>query len=158
ISMESLCDGPARDDYGDVIEKGVSWLVSHQNEDGSFGDGVGNAFYRAYASASVLVLLASLDVDRHAGPIRRTIEYLKDNQRRVGIYRGGIGYGMKAPFPDPRDPDSAHVRTYAALSPTSVAALGMRRAGVPLDDPFWGLLVEFCHSLHNSRAINRREE
>jgi hypothetical protein len=154
----ALIDGCWEKECRKEIERAIAWLVPRQCSDGSFGDGRDGVLYKSYDTSFALTALSSADRERYDDVIRRATAFLKAMQQRDGVYRGGIGYGTVVPFPMDNDPAGTKVNLYAALAPTSFAAQGARRAGLPLGDPFWSLLIEFCRSVHNSRAINRSEE
>src|SRR5262249_28930303 len=61
-------------------------------------------------------------------------------------------------LPTPTDPNGEYVRRFAAMTPTSLAADGMSRAGVGPADPFWSRVVEYVRSCQNDHDINTRPE
>lgn len=158
LSVIALIDVSWKDAYREELERAISWVVSRQCSDGSFGDGHDSTLYKSYNTSFALTALSSADRERHDDVIRRAMAFLRSMQRHSGLYRGGIGYGTIVPFPTADNPAGTRENLYAALAPTSFAAQGAHRARLPLEDPFWSLLIEFCRSVHNSRSINRSEE
>jgi hypothetical protein len=140
-----------------ATEAGLAWLATQQNPDGSFGDGEGGRFYRAYCTALALWVLP-IEPERHRRRIRHAVDYLRLDQRTDGLDRGGLGHGMVAPAPTPSDPRGTAVRSFAIVSPTSMAARGLRRAGITPDDLFHSRIADFIRGHHNDPAINTRPD
>ena len=154
LAIAGLAGGPSRETHKDAVERGVSWLVSKQNQDdGSFGDGPSGTFYKTYDTAIALMALATVDPDEYADPIRGARAYLKHNQMKEGVHRGGSGYGDMQP-----KGDKIKTNNYATMSTTGFAAEGMRMSGLPQDDEFWKLVVEFCRKVQNSTEVNKDKE
>lgn len=139
----------------DSIDKGVSWLISQQNRDGSFGDGDQGLYYRPYCTALALWSLAPA---RNGAQIAKAVDYLGENQRPAGLHRGGIGFGMVAPAPTAQNPGATFTRTFAMVSPTSMAAEGARRAGIHPGDRLLTEIASYVRSCHNDTRINTRPE
>jgi hypothetical protein len=118
-----------------VVERGATWLADQQQANGAFGDGPDGRYFREYSTGLTAWALAATDPDRYGPVVARAVDYLRNNQRVDGVYLGGIGYGMVIALPTPTDPNGEHVRRFAAMSPTSLAADGMSRAGVGPADP-----------------------
>lgn len=148
-------DHHADAERADAFGRGLAWLAERQNPDGSFGDGEGGRFYRPYCTALALWVLPSGGT-RYATQIARAVDCLRVNQRPDGLDRGGIGHGMIAPAPTPQDPQATFTRTFAMISPTSMAADGMRRVGVVPGDPFLEGVADYVRSCQNDPAVNSR--
>jgi len=152
LAVTSLADGPLASDHRKAIDKGAAWIVSKQNEDGSFGEGPAGTFLKSYGTAIALMGLAAAGREKHAGAIRGAQAYLTHNQVREGVHRGGSGYGDEA-----LGEGGVRVKDYANMSTTGFAAEGLRRSGLPRDDEFWKLVVEFCRKIQNSSEVNQDE-
>ena len=152
---------------------GLDWLAGRQNPDGSFGDGPDGRYYAPYCTALALWILPD-ERERFTEQIRAAVDYLRANQRlgatrdrasgsadldrgglnRADLNRGGIGCGMTAPAPTAQQPDATFTRTFAMVSPTSMAAEGVRRAGIAPGDPFLTAIAEYVRRCHNDARIN----
>lgn len=141
-----------------VVERGATWLAAQQQDNGAFGDGPDGRYFREYSTGLTAWALAAIDRDRYGPAIARAVGYLRDNQRVNGIYLGGIGYGVMIVLPTPTDPNGEYIRHFAAMTPTSLAADGMSRAGVGPGDPFWSRAIEYVRSCQNDHDINTRPE
>ena len=99
LIITSLANAPAeiRAKYKEPMDKAVAYLVSRANEDGSFGEGPTGGFMKTYTTGIALMALGSVDRERHAQKIRGAQAYLKHNQMKEGVNRGGSGYGDDAP-------------------------------------------------------------
>lgn len=153
LAVAALAGGPCREACAEAIGRGTDWLVSKQSEDGSFGEGPAGAFLKSYSTAIALMVLAEVDAKKHEKQIRGAQAYLKNNQVREGIHKGGSGYGDSAP-----DKEGIKVKEYANMSTTGFAAEGLKRSGLPQDDEFWKLVGEFCRKVQNSTEVNRDEK
>jgi prenyltransferase/squalene oxidase-like repeat protein len=147
----------ALEDCPDAVSGGLAWLAGRQNADGSFGDGDEGRYYRPYCTALALWVLPS-DPRRYAAQIVQALDHLRDNQRHDGLDRGGIGCGMLAPAPTAQDPGAVFTRTFAMVSPTSMAAVGARRAGVEPDDPFLAGVADYVRGCQNDEHVNTRPQ
>ncbi|HEV3171080.1 MAG TPA: prenyltransferase/squalene oxidase repeat-containing protein [Actinocrinis sp.] len=155
LALTALDDGDAP--HSDAVGQGVTWLAARQNPDGSFGDGEDGRYYRPYCTALALWMLPG-GAGRHAAQIIGAVDYLRRNQRHGSLDHGGIGHGMVAPAPTPQDPHATFTRTFAMISPTSMAAEGMRRAGVLPGDPFLTGVIEYVRSCQNDLGVNTRPD
>ncbi|HEV3027431.1 MAG TPA: prenyltransferase/squalene oxidase repeat-containing protein, partial [Planctomycetota bacterium] len=85
---------PVRRKHKDATAKGLAFILSKANADGSFGEGPTGAFLKTYTTALCLVALASVErTDRVADAIRGAQAYLRNNQLKEGPHEGGLGYG-----------------------------------------------------------------
>lgn len=147
---------------------GLDWLAGRQSPDGSFGDGPHGRYYAPYCTALALWILP-YERERFTEQIRAAVDYLRANQRlgadrdrasesadldRADLNHGGIGCGMTAPAPTAQHPDATFTRTFAMVSPTSMAAEGVRRAGLAPGDPFLTAIAEYVRRCHNDELIN----
>jgi len=134
--------------YQASIDKGAAFIVSKRNEDGSFGEGPTGAFLKTYATAVALMALSATDREKFAEPIRGAQAYLKQHQLKEGIDRGGSGYGDDEPSKD------GMKKTIANLSTTGFTADAMEESGLPKNDEFWKLVVEFVRRCQNNSETN----
>ena len=86
--------GSIRSRYKDAVDKGVAYLISKQNSDGSFGEGPGNAFLKVYTT-SIALMAISLAAPDQKDAIGNARGYLKSNQLKEGPDKGSLGYGDK---------------------------------------------------------------
>lgn len=138
--------------YQKSIDAGSAWIASKKNDDGSFGEGPSGGFLKTYATAVALMALAAVDRDKYADLIRGAQAYLKQNQLKEGLERGGSGYGDDEPTKD------GMKKTIANMSTTGFAADAMEASGLPKDDQFWKLCVEFVRKCQNNSETNTDKE
>jgi squalene-hopene/tetraprenyl-beta-curcumene cyclase len=124
--------------YKGAITKGAALLASKQNADGSFGEGPSGAFLKTYVTGIAMMALGAVDRDKYKDQLGNARGYLKANQLKEGPDRGGLGYGDKEPKPDGKIKEGI-----ANLSTLGFGAEGMKAAGLPADDEFWKLCVEY---------------
>lgn len=130
-------------------EKALGFLVSKANSDGSFGEGPSGTFLKTYTTALALMALSSVErTPKVADLIRGAQAYLKQNQLKEGIHRGGVGYG------DEPKPGAEAARKTGNLSVTGFAADSLKMSGLPQDDEFWKLVVEFVKKCQNNSEVN----
>ena len=148
---------PLKAKYKEPVEKGVKFIAGKANLDGSFGEGPTGAFLKTYATALALMALATTDPDAHANLIRGAHAYIKQNQMREGLHRGGVGYGDESP----KVIDGQlkiRKKTYANLASTGFAAEGLKQSGLPQSDEFWQLVVEYVRKCQNNSEVNTDAE
>jgi len=137
--------------------RGVAWLLSRANPDGSFGEGENGSFVRTYATAIALMALSSAEwSDRTGDAMRGARAYLRNHQLREGPHRGGSGYGdleLK------RDPETGEFKavpsSLANLSTTSFAADALKCSGLSLSDEYWERVAEFVRKCQNCSEVNK---
>ena len=140
---------PLRATYKPVCDKAAAYLLSKANEDGSFGEGPKGSFLKTYTTAICLLGLSATErTPKVADVIRGAQAYLKANQLKEGVFRGGMGYGD-----EPKD----GAKKTGNLSVTGFAADGLKTSGLPQDDEFWKLVVEFVKKCQNSTEVNKDE-
>ena len=140
--------------YKPAVDKAVAYLLSKRNLDGSVGEGPTGTFLKTYATAITLMALSSVErTDAIDDAIRGAQAYLKSNQLREGVNRGGSGYGDDAPAMGP-DGKPVMKQTVANMSTTGFTAEGLQMSGLPKDDEFWKLVVEFVRKCQNSSETN----
>ncbi len=143
--LRSKCQAP--------LDKAVAFLVSKANDDGSFGEGQTGTFMKTYTTGIALMALGSVDREKHAQRIRGAQAYLKHNQLKEGAFRGGLGYGDEKPrFKDGKI--VVEQETLPNLSVVGFAADGLHVSGLPKDEAFWKLVVEFVRKCQNSSEVN----
>lgn len=153
IIVASLAQAPEpiRSKFKEAAAKGLAYILSKKNEDGSFGEGPTGAFLKTYTTALSLVALSSVErTDAVADAIRGAQAYLKNNQLKEGPHEGGLGYG-DAPKPGEKP-------GRGDLSVTGFAAEGLKASGLPQDDEFWKLVVKFARKCQNNSEINKDPE
>jgi len=134
-----------------AVDKGLGYLLSKINTDGSVGEGPTGTFVKTYATGIALMAFASVErTDKVANAIRGAQSYLKQNQLKEGKDAGGIGYGDDKP--------DGTKTTIANLSTTGFGAEGMRQSGLPQDDEFWKLVVKYVRKCQNNSETNNDPE
>ena len=84
---------PLRSKFKDATAKGLAYILSKKNTDGSFGEGPTGTFLKTYTTALCLVALSSVErTDAVADATRGGQAYLKNNQLKEGPHEGGLGY------------------------------------------------------------------
>jgi squalene-hopene/tetraprenyl-beta-curcumene cyclase len=142
---------PVRTKHREAAAKGLAFILSKANADGSFGEGPTGAFLKTYTTALCLVALSSVErTDKVADAIRGAQAYLKHNQLKEGPHEGGLGYG-DAPKPGEKS-------GRGDLSVTGFAAEGLKASGLPQDDEFWRLVVKFVRKCQNNSEVNKDPE
>ncbi|MBV8879355.1 MAG: terpene cyclase/mutase family protein [Planctomycetaceae bacterium] len=152
LIVASLAEAPEpiRAKHRDAAAKGLAFILSKKNADGSFGEGPTGAFLKTYTTALCLVALSSVErSDAVADAIRGAQAYLKNNQLKEGPHEGGLGYGDAPKDGNPGRGD---------LSVTGFAAEGLKASGLPQDDGFWKLVVKFVRKCQNNSEINKDPE
>ena len=141
---------PLQAKYKGATDKGLTYLLSKVNADGSVGEGPTGGFQKTYATGIALMAFASVErTDKLANAIRGAQAYLKNNQLKEGKDVGGMGYGDEAP---------GGKKGVANLSTTGFAAEGLKASGLPQDDEFWKLVVQFVRSCQNNSEVNKNPE
>jgi squalene-hopene/tetraprenyl-beta-curcumene cyclase len=141
---------PIRTKFKDATAKGLAFILSKVNDDGSIGEGPTGTFLKTYTTAICLVALSSVErTDKIADKIRGAQAYLKNNQLKEGPHAGGLDYGDA-----PKDP----TKRRADLSVTGFAAEGLKVSGLPQDDEFWKLVVQFVRKCQNNSEVNQDPE
>ncbi len=150
LVVSALASAPAelREKYKDSIARGAEFLNSRKNDDGSFGEGPGGGFLKTYATALALQALYTVDKEKYTDAVRGAQAYLKQNQVKEGGAKGGSGYGDDAPGKE------GVKKTIANLSTTGFAAEALKTSGLPQDDEFWKLVVEFVRKCQNNSETN----
>ncbi len=150
--VAAFADAPAdvKKKYSGAVEKGCALMASKQNSDGSFGEGPSGAFLKTYTTAIVLMALSLASPDKYKDACGNARGYLKSNQvKEEGVERGGSGYGDEAPTPD-----GATKKGIVNLSTTGFTAEALSRSGLPQDDEYWKLVVEYVKRCQNSSETN----
>jgi len=155
IIVTALANGPKdlRGKYKDAVGKGIAFLESKVNADGSFGEGKSNTFVKTYSTALCLMALATVDREKHADKIRGAQAYLKQNQLKEGAHRGGNGYGDE----EPRGATTIK-KEIANLSVTGFSAEALEASGLPKEDEYWRLVIEFVRKCQNNSEVNNDPE
>jgi squalene-hopene/tetraprenyl-beta-curcumene cyclase len=136
--------------YKAPADKGVAYLLSKVNADGSVGEGPTGAYLKTYTTAIALMAFSSTEkTDKVANAIRGAHAYLKQNQLKEGKDLGGMGYGDESP---------GGKKGVANMSTTGFAAEGLKWSGLPQDDDFWKLVVKFVRKCQNNSEVNTDPE
>jgi squalene-hopene/tetraprenyl-beta-curcumene cyclase len=142
---------PIRSKFKEAAAKGLAFILSKKNTDGSFGEGPTGTFIKTYTTALALVALSSVErTDAVADAIRGAQAYLKNNQLKEGGHEGGLGYGDA--------PKAGEKPGRGDLSVTGFAAEGLKVSGLPQDDEFWKLVVKFVRKCQNNSEVNKDPE
>jgi len=153
LVVAALAEAPAdlRAKYRPAIDKGVAYIASKQNPDGSFGEGPAGAYLKVYTT-SISLMALSLAAPDKKDAIGNARGYLKNNQLKEGIDKGSLGYGDKEPkFENGKLVEKSSIPN---LSTTGFAAEGMARSGLPKDDAFWKLVIEYVQKCQNNSETN----
>jgi squalene-hopene/tetraprenyl-beta-curcumene cyclase len=156
LIVASLAGAPEkfRARYKESIGKGTAFLLNKANPDGAFGAGPTGSCLKTYTTAIALMALSSVErSERITNAIRGGWAYLKRNQLKEGPDRGGLGY--KDIEPKLKDGKLEPHETIANLSVTGFAAEGLQKSGLPQDDEFWKLVIEFARKCQNSSEVNK---
>lgn len=158
IAVTALSRAPEtmRAAYKAPVAKGVDFILGKANLDGSFGEGDSGSYMKTYATAVALSALSCVQrTDRVSDAIRGAQAYLKKNQLKEGLHRGGMGYGDEEPR---RNPDTGVFEvkrsTVANLSATAAVVEAMKDSGLSLSDEFWPLVTEFVRKCQNNSEVN----
>lgn len=131
-----------------AADKGAGYLLTHQQDDGSFTQGrSGLATYRTSIAISALT---ALDRTKYQAQVQKAVAWLKgeqlDEAEQVGpdkaVY-GGFGYGA-----------GGRGAGGADLSNTHLALAALRDAGVPQDDPVFQRALKFLARCQNDSEVN----
>jgi len=143
-----------------AIDKGVEFLLAHQdmkrNDDpaknhyGAFSE-LPNppGQLRAYLTSIAIMVLTTVDKDKHKERIGMAVEYLKHLQKTEGFYAGGTGYGEVE-----LKPDGVKVSDAPNMSTTAWAAEAMSSAGVPTDEEYWKRVADFVGRMQQNAESN----
>jgi len=139
-----------KEKYKPAVDKGIGYLLSKINADGSVGEGPTGTFVKTYATGIALMAFASVErTDKVANAIRGAHAYMKQNQLKEGKDAGGMGYG---------DDQGGGRKAIANLSTTGFAAEGLHQSGLPQDDEFWKLVVKYVRKCQNNSETNNDPE
>lgn len=154
LAVTALARAPKdlRAKYDGPISRGAEFVASKRNSDGSFGEGPTGAFLKSYTTALAIMALSAVDREKYGDHVRGGQAYLKHNQLKEGIDRGGSGYGDEEPTKD------GMKKTIANLSTTGFTSEAMEASGLPKDDEFWKLVVEFVRRCQNNSETNTDRE
>jgi len=142
--------GDLKAKYKEAVGKGTGYLLSKVNADGSVGEGPTGTFMKTYSTGIALMAFSAVErTDKVANAIRGAQAYLKQNQLKEGKDLGGMGYGDDSP---------SGKKGVANLSTTGFAAEGLKSSGLPQDDEFWKLVVQFVRTCQNNSETNKNPE
>lgn len=157
LIVAALAEAPAdlKPKYKAAVDKAVAFIVSKQNGDGSFGEGPAGNWLKVYTTAIDLMALSLAAPDKKDA-IGNARGYLKNNQMKEGVDKGSLGYGDKEPKME--EGKLVEKSTIPNLSTTGFAAEGMARSGLPKDDAFWKLMIEYVSKCQNNSETNKDPE
>jgi squalene-hopene/tetraprenyl-beta-curcumene cyclase len=133
-----------RKNYEQSIDRALKYIISRQNEDGSFSEPDGSN--KTYVTSIVLMVLGTLGKEKYKLQIKRAQDFLVGGQKKDGIDRGGSGYGDIKP--------SGKERTKCNLSTTGFACEGLKVSGLPKDSVYWKNVVEFLTKCQQNSETN----
>lgn len=126
----------------DAVAKGCAWLLTQQNEDGSFGRNVPN-----YTTCAVVMALARWDRERSAAALQRAQRFLlalqhceANGSSPADVEFGGVGYGSKGERSD--------------LSNLQFAIGALRETGLATDHDAFARAVVFLQRTQNLSSHN----
>ncbi len=91
---------PGEGKYGQVIEKGVSWVMSRQQQNGLIAAGAGSEMYHHGIATLMLAEVAGMTDGPLAQEIRKKLEKavaltLRAQVSRIGLHKGGWRYEVR---------------------------------------------------------------
>lgn len=134
--------------YVAAIDKGIGYIVSRQDKDGSFAEGPG--LLRSYVTSLALMCMAATDREKFKDQIKKAQEWLKASQATEGVWAGGHGYGDKEMGKDGKLKENKA----ADLSNTAMAAQAMYESGLDRNDAYWKKIAEFVARCQNNSETN----
>ncbi|MCZ6688532.1 MAG: terpene cyclase/mutase family protein [Planctomycetota bacterium] len=135
-----------RKDVEGPFSKGIEFILSHQQKDGSIIN-VGQGL-NTYKTATAILALRSVDPDKHGGAIRKARDYLVGLQLHEGNgnvdkknpHYGAWGYKEGKPNGN--------------LSTTHFALEALKEAGLSESDPAWQRAIVFLQRCQNRSESN----
>lgn len=125
-----------------VIDRGLTWLLTQQNEDGSFGQRVPN-----YTTCAAVMALGRWSDERRTAALAKAQRYVLAIQNceatsssPADVEYGGIGYGSKGERSD--------------LSNLQFAISALRETGLPTDHDAFRRAVVFLQRTQNLASSN----
>ncbi len=126
----------------EIIDKGLTWVLQNQNEDGSFGRNVPN-----YTTCAVVMALSRWDPSKTEEALAKAQRYVlalqnceQTGSSRSDVEYGGVGYGSKGERSD--------------LSNMQFAMDALRRSGLPADHEAFTRAVVFLQRTQNLKSAN----
>jgi len=158
LGYPTLQDPNLKEIYRFAGVKGANYILAKQNEDGSFSELDGSN--KNYVSSLAIMVLVAIEKgtkgenqeekkfkDKCLVAIKKAQDYLVGNQKKDGIYKGGMGYGeIKEGGKKQRDASD--------MSNTSFAAEALKVSGLPEDSEYWKNVVEFLSACQNNSETN----
>ncbi|MGE0710201.1 MAG: prenyltransferase/squalene oxidase repeat-containing protein [Planctomycetota bacterium] len=151
LAVRALASAPApfKAKARPAAEKGVGFILKHQQPNGSFT--MVRSGLSTYRTALSVEALAAVDRTRYKAEIAKAAEWLKQDQffepQKVGPdspHYGGFGYAEHGGT----DPD-------ADLSNTAMALAALHEAGIPPSDPVFKRAMTFLDRCQNSSETNK---
>ncbi|MCA8964886.1 MAG: terpene cyclase/mutase family protein [Planctomycetes bacterium] len=125
-----------------IIDKGLTWVLKNQNEDGSFGRNVPN-----YTTCAAVMALSRWDPSKTKEALAKAQRYVlaiqnceKTGSSKSDVEYGGVGYGSKGERSD--------------LSNMQFAIDALRRSGLPADNEAFTRAVVFLQRTQNLKSAN----
>ncbi|MBI4242534.1 MAG: terpene cyclase/mutase family protein, partial [Planctomycetes bacterium] len=142
LALNAIAGSSLRDENKDLLDKSCNFLLSSQNEDGSFSEKGG--LFKSYCTSIVVMALNNYDRAKFAADIEKAQKYLVKAQVKEGMFEGGFGYSdLKA------SQSGIKESKVADMSNTSFAAEALEETGLD-DKEVWNRLVKFVSKCQNS--------
>ena len=150
LAIHALAGAPAplRAKHADVVKKGVDFILSRQQEDGSFCNP--DRILKNYNTCVAVLALTDLDAKAYAAPIRKAQDWIIRMQTGAGIHAGGAGYGDTTKGKDGKE----KVRDYADMNNTAFALEALNASGLDPDSEYFKRAAAFITRCQNSSETN----
>jgi len=139
-------------EYKSVVQKGLDYILRHQNEDGSIYDKSSEMPLPNYETSIAVMALAASGNPKYKEIIAKAQKWLAQSQLDEGEgispddpRYGGIGYGASAARAGTKRGD---------MSNLNFAIQALKESGFPEDDPLWGKVVKFIERCQNYSETN----
>lgn len=137
-----------RKGYDAAIDKGIKFLLSKVDDDGSIAEADGT--YRSYATSLSLMAMSTANKEKYREEIKKAQDYLTGKQVKEGVFKGGSGYGDKKHGKDGKLVDNPA----ADLSNSSFVAEALEKSGLPKDSEYWKNIIAFVAASQNNSETN----
>lgn len=144
-----------RKQYDGAVNKAVAQVLKKQNDDGSFSELQGAN--KSYVSSVVVMLLVTLDKEKHKEPIKKVEAFLVQAQAKKGVDKGGSGYGdVEIKIVDGKP--QIQVQDKADLSNTSFVIEALEKSGLSAESEYYQYVAEFLSKLQQNSETNTDPE
>jgi len=143
----ALAGSPVRDDFKDILDKAIPFLLKFLKSDGSINDEQGHITYKTSVVLSLLCMLPAEEKKKYSQQIAVMVEYLLKAQNwndmvKEDLNNGGWGY------------DEKKKENRSDMSNTSFVLQALRDADVPKDHPVWQRALVFISRSQNNQETN----